>query len=135
MKDKISDKTLPDLVDSVQKVAEKQKEIENARKVAINTDTSHCFSKTNIDDAVNHVMKDASRINHIFANKMHNLDQLVSKLGSNENTIRAVLEALDKKVPFNGMVQDLVVNVAGYDIYVRGRVMNGILKIGTMFIK
>jgi hypothetical protein len=52
-----------------------------------------------------------------------------------ENTIRAVIEGLKGKVSFNQIFEDVRISVAGYEVYVRGRVMDGVPKIGTFFIK
>jgi hypothetical protein len=113
----------------------KAKEIEKIKSESIGSDAPYHFSETDIEEGIKHVMSDHNRINHIFGKKMHNLDLLVNKLGGKENTIRSIINTLHNKVPFNGIINDIVINVVGYDIYVRGRVMNGILKIGTLFIK
>ena len=49
--------------------------------------------------------------------------------------IREILNALSGKVHFNEKFEDVIVCVAGFEVYVRGRIMNGIPKIGTFFIK
>jgi hypothetical protein len=45
------------------------------------------------------------------------------------------LDASVGKLPVSGVFKDVVVNVSGYDVYIRGRVMDGIPKLGTFFIK
>ncbi len=100
----------------------------NAGKVA----TSQ-FSKSTIDDAVGLVMKDPNKVAHLFAPK-HNLGGLVSKFGGEENTIRAVLNAADGKLPSSGVFNDIPVNIGGQNVLIRGNVINGTPRLGTMFI-
>jgi len=91
------------------------------------------FSKSTIDDAVNLVMRNSNNVRHIFARK-HNLESLVNNLGGQENTIRAVLNAGNGRFPSSGIFRNLPVNVSGQVVYLRGSVVNGIPRIGTMFI-
>lgn len=58
----------------------------------------------------------------------------MEKLGGQENTIRAIIKAAITHLPAEGIFEDVVIKVAGSTVYVRGRVMNGIPKIGTFFI-
>ncbi|MGG5600778.1 RHS repeat-associated core domain-containing protein [Myroides sp. C8-3] len=90
------------------------------------------FSSGIIDDAVSYAMK--NKVPHIFGKAAHNLDPLVTKLGGYENTFRAVLNAANGKFPTSGVFKDLSVNVGGYNVLLRGNVVNGVPKIGTMFI-
>ena len=90
------------------------------------------FSASTIDDAVRYAMKKAI---HIFDKAEHNLNPLVSKLGGQENTIRAVLNAANGKLPLSGVFKDVMLNIGGYNVYIRGRVIDGIPKLGTIFIK
>lgn len=71
---------------------------------------------------------------HIFNKAQHNLGPLVSRLGGQENTVRAVLNALNGKLPSVGTFER-VVDVGGQAVVVRGSVVNGVPKIATMFIK
>lgn len=54
------------------------------------------FSSSTIDDAVAYAMK--NKVTHVFGKAAHNLDQLVTKLGGQENTFRAVLNAANGKL-------------------------------------
>lgn len=92
------------------------------------------FSEGVIEEAVKYAMNDR-KIEHIFDKPMHKLDPLVAKLGGHECTIRAVLAELNKTGIKEGIFEDVRVCVAGYDVYVRGRVINGVPKIGTFFVK
>jgi hypothetical protein len=90
------------------------------------------FSGSTIDEGVAYAMK--NKVTHIFGKAEHNLNPLVTKLGGQENTFRAVLNGLNGKLPASGVFNNISVNVAGYNVMVRGSVVNGVPKIGTMFI-
>jgi len=92
------------------------------------------FSTSTIDDAVSQVMKDPNKIGHLFPAK-HNLGPLVTKLGGQENTVRAVLNAANGKLPASGIFRDIPVIVGGKTVLIRGNVINGVPRLGTMFIK
>jgi hypothetical protein len=91
------------------------------------------FSGKTIDDAVGLVMKDANKVNHIFAPK-HNLGGLVNQLGGQENAVRAVLNAANGRFPASGVFDNIAVSVGGQTVFIRGSVVNGVPRIGTMFI-
>jgi len=92
------------------------------------------FSESTIDKAVDLVVKDGNKLIHLFPSK-HNLKPLVSKLGGKEKTIRAVLNAANGKLPISGIFKDIPVNVAGVTVLIRGNVIDGVPRLGTMFIK
>jgi hypothetical protein len=92
------------------------------------------FSKSTIDDAVNLVMKDPNKVRHLFSAK-HNLDPLVNKLGGQQNTVRSVLNEANGKLPASGIFKDIPVSVGGQTVFIRGNVINGVPRLGTMFIK
>lgn len=92
------------------------------------------FAQSTIEQGVYYVMSNPAKITHIFAKAQHNLQSLVSGLGGQENAVRAVLYALNGKLPSVGTFER-VVNIAGQSVTVRGSVVNGVPKIGTMFIK
>ena len=90
------------------------------------------FSNSTIDDAVTYAMN--NKVTHVFGKAAHNLDPLVEKLGGQENTFRAVLNAANGKLPSSGIFSNISLNVGGYNVMIRGSVVNGVPKIGTMFI-
>lgn len=92
------------------------------------------FSTRTIDYAVSIVMKDPNKINHLFASK-HNLSGLIKKFGGKENTLRNILEAANGKLPANGIFNDIPINIGGKTVFLRGNVINGVPRIGTMYIK
>ena len=92
------------------------------------------FSGGTIDNAVGLIMKNSNDLKHIFADK-HNLGSLVDELGGQENTIRSVLNAANGKLPGSGVFNNIPVIVGGQTIFLRGNVINGVPRIGTMFIK
>jgi RHS repeat-associated protein len=103
----------------------------NAAKGGVKAITQ--FSSRTIDDAVGIVMKDANKLNHLFSAK-HNLGGLVNQLGGQENTIRAVLNAANGKLPASGVFNNIPVSVGGQTVFIRGSVIDGIPRLGTMFI-
>jgi hypothetical protein len=60
---------------------------------------------------------------------------LVKKLGGYEKTIRRVLNDANGKLPNSGIFKDVLVPIEGYNVYIRGSVVDGTPKLGTMFIK
>jgi hypothetical protein len=79
---------------------------------------------------------DANRFNHIFDKAEHNLGPLVERLGSQEATFAAVQRATEAAVKRGGIsdVFETTVDVAGQNVVVRGRVIEGVPRIGTFFI-
>jgi hypothetical protein len=90
------------------------------------------FSASTIDDAVVYAMGPNKAI-HLFAPK-HNLGNLVASLGGQRNLVRAVLNAANGKLPSNGVFNNIPVSVGGQTVFIRGSVVNGIPKLGTMFV-
>ena len=81
---------------------------------------------------------DPNKLNHIFGKSEHNLgDFLNSYNGNQTDAFKALLKATQNYVQSNnitGTFKDIVVNVNGFDITVRGAVVDGVIKIGTAFI-
>ncbi len=73
-------------------------------------------------------------ISHILASK-HNLGLLLSKAGSEANIIRRLYLSLGQtgSLPASGVFEK-VVSIYGYDVTIRGAVVNGVPRIGTAFI-
>jgi hypothetical protein len=93
------------------------------------------FSPEEIEKGVRHVMTKQEKIIHTLRAAKHNLNPLIKIIGSEEGTVREIVKALSGKVHFNGKFTDVIVHVAGYDVFTRGRVMDGIALLGTFFIK
>jgi RHS repeat-associated protein len=76
-----------------------------------------------------------NNLSHILASK-HNLNLLVSKAGSESNVIRHLYLSLGQSggVPANGNFE-VSVKIYGYDVIIRGAVVDGIPRIGTVYIK
>ena len=92
------------------------------------------FSTRTIDDAVDLVMNDPNKISHLFYHK-HNLGDLVSKLGGQQKTVLAVLNAANGRLPAKGVFNNIPVSVGGQTILLRGSVIDGVPRLGTMFIR
>ena len=77
-------------------------------------------------------------LNHIFGNPDHKLNGYLNSYGGNQEVAyNAVQQAGQNYVNTNniiGIVKDVVVTVNGFDITIRGAVIDGVFKIGTFFI-
>jgi RHS repeat-associated protein len=81
------------------------------------------------------VAVEENKLNHIFANPMHQLAGLVAKAGGQVQAYLAVLQRIEAFVAaggISGLFEETVV-VLGYHITVRGIVINGVVRIGTFF--
>jgi len=87
--------------------------------------------------ATEEVAANANKLSHIFGNASHHLDDLVGHFGGQQEAFNAVQTATDELVASKGLtgVFEQVVNVAGQDVTVRGRVIEGVARIGTFFIR
>jgi hypothetical protein len=79
---------------------------------------------------------DVNKVNHIFGKPEHNLDGIVRHFGSREAAYAAVRNATESTVRARGITGlfETTVDVAGAQVTVRGKVVNGAVKIGTAFI-
>lgn len=91
------------------------------------------FSEKSIEEAVNLIMNDQAKLDHIFADK-HNLELLVKKFGGEKNTIREILKAANGKYPTNTHFDRIMVNIEGNNVVIGGKVVNGVLRIGSIWI-
>jgi hypothetical protein len=85
-------------------------------------------------------MDDLNKRNHIFANPNHNLEALVRHYGSKEEAARAIVDTVnqaqqDGKISTDkdGLYKQLF-DVGGYPVMVAGRIVNGLVRIGTAWI-
>lgn len=82
------------------------------------------------------VAVDVNKLNHIFGKSMHNLDALLKVFkGDQVKAYQAIYRATSKVVRNKDIVGifEEAVTVAGEQITVRGAVIDGVLKIGTVF--
>ena len=65
------------------------------------------------------------------------LARLVFKLGSREAAFKALQQAGEEAVREQGLkgLFEITVKVAGENVVIRGNIVNGIVKIGTAFLK
>jgi hypothetical protein len=86
-------------------------------------------------------MDDLNKLHHVFDNPQHNLDVLVRLYGGKASAGRAIIEAIDRVLRAGDLVLSplgrywQVFNVGGYPVTVRGRVVNGIARIGSAWIR
>jgi len=82
---------------------------------------------------------DPNKLHHIFDDAGHHLDDFLNSHGGNQgsafeavkNATQAVIDAAGQT---SGLIDDIVVNVAGPTVTVRGVVIDGVVRIGTFFI-
>jgi hypothetical protein len=77
---------------------------------------------------------EANKLRHVFGNEGHNLSGLVEHFGSEEATFSAVQRATQAGAKGLSDVFETSVKVAGQNVTVRGRVIDGAVRIGTFFI-
>ena len=82
---------------------------------------------------------DANKRRHIFGNPDHKLDVLVRHYGSEEEAFRSILDAVNQARQAGNLGVDKAGNFEqvfdrGYPVSVRGRIMNGRVRIGTAWI-
>lgn len=79
----------------------------------------------------------ANTLRHIFGKAAHNLAALVARVGSERAVMALVARGLASlpagTLPSAG-VFEVIVRVGGQDVTVRGAVVDGIVRISTMFI-
>jgi hypothetical protein len=78
---------------------------------------------------------DPNKLHHIFGQARHNLDDVVAAFGSREGAFEALEKAAQAAVDARNLTGqfEIVVNVGGFSVTVRGIVVNGVAKIGTAF--
>ena len=83
----------------------------------------------------------SNKLNHIFGKQEHNLNSFASELGSQEDAFATIQSSVQEQVNVKGIqgVFEIDVPIATGNssalVTVRGRVINGVAKIGTAFIK
>ncbi len=95
------------------------------------------FSQDAINKSVDYVTKiDPNKTMHIFDKTEHNLIPLVEQLGSKENVVRSIVNALNGVLPLtSSSFRDVIVIISGYSINVSGEIIDGVIRIGTMYVK
>jgi hypothetical protein len=85
-------------------------------------------------------MDDPNDLQHVFAAQRHNLETLVRQYGSVELAGRAIDDAAEAAFAGGTLVADnlgyyqQVFDVGGNPVTVRGRVVNGVVRIGSAWI-
>ncbi len=84
------------------------------------------------------ITENANKVHHIFSKSQHKLGGLLRKFNGNERkAFNAIYNATFKQVRKKGITGafETVVKVNGQNVTVRGNVVNGIVRIGTSFIR
>lgn len=82
---------------------------------------------------------DPNKLHHVFDNAGHNLDDFLNGFGGNQETAfeavkNATQTVIDAAGQTSGLIDDIIVNVGGTNVTVRGVVIDGIVRVGTFFI-
>lgn len=84
------------------------------------------------------ITENANKVHHFFGKSQHKLGGLLRKFGGNERkAYNAIYNATFNQVKKRGITGrfEIVVKVSGKYVTVRGNVVNGIVRMGTGFIK
>jgi hypothetical protein len=76
-------------------------------------------------------MRDQNKLRHIFGKAQHNLGPITRELGGEEALMREAVLAVPRATTGTFEVTK---TVGTYSLTVRGRVVNGVPRIGTVFI-
>lgn len=82
------------------------------------------------DAALAAAMRDPNKLRHIFGKPQHNLGPLTRELGGQEALMREAVLAVPRGTTGTFEVTK---RIGTYDLTVRGRVVNGVPRIGTVF--
>ncbi len=82
------------------------------------------------------IVENANKLNHLFGKVGHNLGSLVDEFGGQANAASAMQSAIQAHVSSNNLVGafEQVVRVGSQYVTIRGRVIDGVARIGTAFI-
>ncbi|HEX8103183.1 MAG TPA: RHS repeat-associated core domain-containing protein [Solirubrobacteraceae bacterium] len=83
------------------------------------------------DAAVSATLRDPNKLRHIFDKPEHNLGGLTRELGGRESVVREAVLAVPRRTTGTFEVSR---QVGRYNLTVRGRVVNGVPRIGTVFV-
>jgi len=80
---------------------------------------------------------DINKLHHIFGNRAHRLDSLIDHFGSEAAAFAAVQNAIQDVVKQRGItgVFEQVLDLGGITLTVRGKVIDGVARIGTFFMR
>ena len=81
-------------------------------------------------------LANANKIHHIFDEVGHNLEALVTEYGGQPQAYDAIQEAANQVASQLGNgVTTITVNVSGQEVTVTGNIVNGVMQIGTAYVK
>ena len=80
---------------------------------------------------------DPNKLNHVFGKPQHNLGPLLTQFGGNPQAafqaVQTVVQAAVQQQGVTGVFNNLLINIGGLIITVRGNVINGVVHIGTFY--
>jgi len=89
--------------------------------------------KETVERSLAKVRDDPNKLHHLFDKVGRGLGPLLDRVGGQEQLIRRVLDQLVGVVPESAVFEE-VVEVAGTRLIVRGAVIDGIIRVGTIFL-
>ena len=90
------------------------------------------LSKTEFDGLQKSL--EPNKLNHLFAKQQHGLDGLVQRYGGQEAVVEQMYRGLSSVTPSDGLFS-VTRRIGGQAVTIDGRVVNGIPRIGTAYIK
>lgn len=81
-----------------------------------------------------------NKLRHLFGKPQHGLDALVRRYGSEEAAAQAIFDAVRSVYESGGLRMEAAgyygqaFDVAGIQVTVRGRIVRGIVRVGTAFV-
>lgn len=90
--------------------------------------TPETFAKS-VEDALN-----PNNLRHTIAEAKHGLKDVTSLYNTEKEFVEALLKKCENVLPADGLFKNIPINLNGYEIYTRGRVIEGKVKLGTYFI-
>jgi Flp pilus assembly pilin Flp len=117
------------ITETADNIAAARKRREDARKATPAPRTEGPLTKEQ-DAAVKATLRDPNKLNHIFGKQEHNLDPLVNELGGREALIREAVLAVPRGTAGKF---EVTTNIGGHPLTVRGVIVDGVPRIGTLF--
>jgi RHS repeat-associated protein len=106
-------------------------------QATVETETSSSgvtLSEEAIQASVDRTMSIPNDVEHIFGNAEHGLEPLVESLGSKANVLKQALTNANGQFQEDGNLSEVTTDVENTTVVVRGVVLDGLFKVGTVFV-
>ena len=124
---KKAEEAVDDAADNVAAARKRREDAKNAAPAGKGTEGPLTREQ---DAAVKAALRDPNKLNHIFAKPEHNLGPLVEEVGSRDALVREAVLAVPRTQ--TGKFE-ITTQVGAHKLTVRGRVVDGVPRIGTLF--